>query len=164
MVWEGLDDNGISIEQEIRSLIARHGREVYLRSRTEQKCRCYDPITEEADVDCPTCAGYGFSYKDTKVRAFKYLVSFPTSAAYRKFIADFGVMGVDEVVFYIETKTISPSINDSIIEVITDTKGLVKPPLLIERIHSINQVVDLRENYGQLAYWALRCRKNGLGK
>lgn len=157
-------DGEISVLEEIRALIKDHGREVFLRKRTGQRCRCFDPITEEPEVDCPTCSGYGYVYLDHRVKGFKYLVSFPTSAAYRKFIAEFGVMGTDEVIFYIEAPKLQPSLHDVVVEVITDEYGKVKRPLLIERLHDVNQVVDLRENKGRISYWALRTRRKDLGK
>lgn len=165
MSWEGAEDQfEISVHDEIHELIADHGREVYLRKRTNQKCRCADSITGEAKIDCPTCSGLGYVYLDYKVLAFKYLNTIPPSGAYRKMQATFGVMGTDETIFYIEHLGIYPSIHDCIIEVITDTDGTVSAPPLIERIHSINQIDDLRENHGQVAYWSLRCRRLDTGK
>lgn len=165
MVWEGIEGlEEISVKDEVRSLMARHGREAYLRKRTDQKCRCLDPITEEADVDCPTCSGLGFVYLDHKIRTFKHIITRQVSGSYRKDVAPFGVIGVDEAVMYVETTGINPSIHDWVVEVITDSLGKVDYPAKIERVYDVNDVVDWRENYGQRAFWGLRCRSVALGK
>jgi len=162
--WDGIDDNGISIAQEIASIIARHGRQGYLRKKTEQKCRCLSPITGEADVDCPTCSSTGYVYLDHRIRLFRHVVTRAMSGAHRKDMSPFGVLAVDEAVVYVQHDNLFPSIHDWVIEVITDEKGDIKPPPLIERIYDIAEIYDLREDYGQVAYYALRCRKIEIGK
>lgn len=157
-------DSEISVNLEVKGLLARHGREAYLRKRTGQRCHCLDPQTGEADVDCPTCSGLGYVYLDHVVRIFKVISTRQVSGAYRKEIAPFGVIAIDETVYYVETPSIRPSIHDWVVEVITDAKGKIVRPPLIERAVDVNDVVDLRENYGQLAFWALLCRKVGIGK
>lgn len=165
MVWEGYEDaEEISIKDEIRALIARHGREAYLRKRTDQKCRCMDPITEEADVDCPTCSGLGYVYLDHKIKFYKHIITRAVAGAYRKDVAPFGVVATDEAVMYIEAPGLNPSVHDWLVEVRTDELGKVDYPAKIERAYDVNDVVDYRENYGQIAYWALRTRSVALGK
>lgn len=165
-MWEEIPNNAddISTYNGIKEIIDSQGRDMYLRRRTDQKCRCFDPVTEESNINCSTCSGLGLVYKDKRVRAFRYVVSFPTSAAYRSFQAPWGLMGMDEVIFFIYDKTVHPSISDQMVEVVTDTEGNVNRPPLIERISEINQVDDKRDTFGQLQYWALKCRKASLGK
>lgn len=157
-------DGELVVKDEIRPLIARHGRQVYIRKRTSQRCSCRDPITGEASVDCSLCSSMGWVYLDHLSRAMKDSSTRPVSGSYRKTPTPFGLVSVDEVVIYLETTGINPSIHDWIIEVITDELGNVKRPPKIERIYDVNEVVDLRENYGQIAYWAVRARLIVLGK
>jgi hypothetical protein len=165
MAWENVNDGiELSVSEEIKDLIERHGREGYLRKKTNQRCRCIDPLTGDPEMDCPTCSSTGYVYLDHKIYLFRHVVTRPVSGAYRKDIAPFGILMPEEVVFYIQTAGINPSAHDWVVEVITGADGKVIDPPLIERCHDVNEVYDLRENHGVVAFWTLRTRKIELGK
>jgi len=150
----------IDIQKEIQDLLSVYGREVFLRQKTNQKS---SPFAD--DLESPTSSTLGFVYVDTKIIAYKRIPTEPTAGSYRTIPAGPGFMEVDEALFYFTTTSVFPSVHDWVLEVRNnDTTGKMSQPYDIQRAWDVNQVVDIRDNYGKLAYYMIRSRRVELGK
>jgi len=164
MAFEG----SIDLKQELSDLLKSEGRQMFLRQkRGTQRCACWNDLTKEGDRECPRCSGFGWPYVDKKIWARIEVATQPTSGAYRNPPGAPGFSFVDEYVVYFEQTSqtnVNASVNDWIVECKTKTDGTLWPPYKIERVWDVNEVIDYRENKGQFSFYALRCRRLGLGK
>jgi hypothetical protein len=158
--------DNVNISEQLRELLVEHGREIFVRQKTLQRCSCWNEDQKEADLECASCSGFGWVYVDKRALAFKRIPTQPTGGAYRLNTTPVGMVSVDEAVFYMETITqkVYPSVHDWIVECRTKTDGSLHQPYLIERAWDVNEVVDLREFHSNLSYYTLRCRRVVYGK
>jgi len=154
------------MKDELAELLWDHGREVFLRQKTGQRCVCWDPRVREADPNCPSCSSTGWLYVDKRIRTYKRIPTEPTAGAYRKNPINIGILAVDESVFYLEniTQVVHPSVHDWVVECVTSVCGELVRPYKIERAWSVNEVIDYRERCSTLSYYALRCRRIEVSK
>lgn len=154
------------LAEELKELLDDHGREMFLRQKTDQRCSCYNPATLEADRDCPSCTGFGWVYTDRKILAYRSTTTEPRSGSYRRRQSDLGAVLVDEGSVYFEKKTQSrnPTPHDWILECLTDSHGKLWQPYKILTIWDVNEVTDNREHHSQFSYFSCRVRRLAFGK
>jgi len=152
---------------ELSDFLDERGYEAFLRQKGTQRCHCWDELTKTFDRECPSCGSFGYTYTDKKIRTRKSFNTTSTYGAYRTILTPMGESTVDEATFYFESITqtdVNPSTNDWIVECKTKADGTLWAPYLIERAWSINEVQDLRDQTGQLSFFAARCRRLAFGK
>lgn len=153
-----------SMKEEIRDLLSEYGREAFLRQKTDQRCDCWDEVKKESDPECPSCSNTGWVYLDYKVVVYKLPITQSRSGAYRRRDASPGILHTEEASFYMSEDNIHPSIHDWIVECRTKDDGTLDPPYDIQRIWEVNEVIDYRDNKGNLAFYEVRVKKLATGK
>jgi len=179
MVWEkqtpdanspygnipAIDGSNIDLRREIAECLRVHGHEIFLRTRTDQRCPSHnnDDAFKEFDPRCEFCQGFGFMYKDTKLRSYRRPAfgTFGFTGAAMRF--EPGTMGAEDTVWYFAHEAESV-VGNHIIEVTTDDAGLATKPYNIERTHEIQQAHLTRERSGRPEFWEVLARARRIGK
>lgn len=158
--------DSFEMDVELREFLNTHGRYAFLRQATPQLSSTKDDDTGESDIEDPATSSLGYRYVDRKILTYRWAPTQPTGGAYRLNTTNFGAISVDESVFYVDTlnSCIHPSVHDQIVECITDRKGYLVQPYKIQRLWQVNEVIDYRELGGNIAYYAMRCRRVEVAK
>lgn len=154
------------VGEELQDFLYDHGREMFLRAKTEQRCALYNVHTHEGDRECPSCSGFGWVYSDKKILAYRSKSTEPRSGSYRRRQSDLGAIMVDEANVYFEkvSQALNPTPHDWIVECVTDCEGILEQPYKILAAWDINEVVDNRDHHSKLAYYSCRVRRVAFGK
>lgn len=168
---EPITGDGIDLRAEIAHCLAKHGHTVFLRQLTGQPCACRSSLDDlqkpsphnEFRVDCASCQGFGFMYRDRRIKAFNRPAfgTFGLTGAIQR--APLGGVNVADLVWYFEHDE-QIRVGNHIIEVTGDDEGGVVQAINIERIHEIKQPYPARDRKGRVEFWEVLTREVVLGK
>lgn len=166
--WHNLpafDGEDIDIREVISNCLRDHGHEVFLREPTDQKCPCADTTGafKEFDPRCPDCNGFGFMYRDVKLRTYRRPAFGTFGFTGGTMRHQPGVIGAADLVFYFK-HTAKSVVGDFILEVTTDDLGIATKPYQIERTYEIMLAHLYRERLGRPEYWAALARERRVVK
>lgn len=167
-----LTDAGINIREEFRKFVYdEHGHTVFLRIPTGQVCSCrssqdnlvHPSPYDEFDISCATCQGFGYRYRDKRIRAYRRPAfgTFGFTGGTQR--TQVGVGGVQDQVWYFEHDE-RVDTGSHIIEVTDDDNGLPIEAINIERIHEIKQSHITRDRRGRTEFWEVLTREVIFGK
>lgn len=156
----------IDMSAEMATLLKNRGHYVYLRRAHDRRCGCWNEVLRESDIDCPFCTGTGWLYHDELHKARRMLVTDPGVAAMLETRAPVGLVAAATFVFWFGMDVNpGPGKRDLILEVtLSQSTGLPLQAVHIERIWNIGQVYPLRDQGGNIEFWACWVREGGLGK
>lgn len=163
--------NDIDIRAEFKAIINDHGHTVFLRQSTGQVCACrkrQDNLThpdpfDEFDRSCPGCQGFGYHYRDRRIRAYRRPAfgTFGLTGAVRR--TPVGGVNAGDLVWYFEYGE-QVRIGNHIVEVTDNDLGEPVVAINIERIHEIKQPHITRDRKGRTEFWEVLTREVVLGK
>jgi hypothetical protein len=156
---------GVDIRAVIAECVKNHGHELFLREPTDQKCACAEAsgAFKEFDPRCPECNGFGYIYRDVKLRSYRRPAFGTFGFTGGTIRREPGVIGAADLVFYFK-HTARSVVGDFIIEVTTDDEGLATKPYQIERTYEILLSHLYREKLGRPEYWAALAREKRVVK
>jgi hypothetical protein len=148
--------NKIDVKEEFRVLLEQaEFRWVALRAADlTKKCMyCFmrgGPQYQDNSSVCDKCMGTGHRYTDRIVKTYSY----QTSRAFDR-LTNIGVLSNNTEIYVFEGDAY-PKNTDFVLELDSDeTTRIPRQPFAITRMMKINDVQDLREIDGTIAYW--RC-------
>ena len=161
----------IDLRAEIQQCLEFRGHTVFLRQPTGQRCECQSRHTNlvkpspfaEFDISCATCQGFGYHYRDRRVKAFNRPAfgTFGLTGALQR--TPVGGMNAADLVWYFEHDE-NIRVGSHILEVTGDDAGGIVEAINIERIHEIKQPYPARDQKGRIEFWEVLAREVVFGK
>lgn len=144
----------IDIRESFRKLLNKCGMPVLVHSTDrKQRCRCWDPTSNEPDPRCRLCWGTGWASWVERTLARKDSLSFAPSRPKTTTIEEEGTVTYGACSFYLmHSVTIAPG--DRIYEV----KWVGDKPVGLDRVWFVSNVDDIVCEEGRVEFKVASCR------
>lgn len=127
----------IDIRKQVKELFDQYAHEiVYIRRDEKFRCECYIERSGEPSPSCSKCFGTSYVVQIEKQRTRRNVASIPESMAGASNLQQTGNIAPSAFVYYFEYGVV-PKVNDYLLEVIWDAKGV---PRHVKEKHLISTV------------------------
>jgi len=150
----------IDIRKEIAKLFDQYAHNiVYIRRDERFRCECYVERSGEPLPHCFKCFGTGHIVQIERVRARRKIATVPETLIGVNQMHPAGTLAPKSYIYYFE-HNIHPKVNDLILEVIWDVKGI---PRYIKEKHLISTIEPKLGYKGRVEFYQVYCRYDQKG-
>lgn len=156
--------NDVDLRNEMQTIMRVHGHWGLLRRRIKDRhCSCWDPVNQEARLDCKTCLGSGYAFVDCLIRMRKQ------SSSALEAPSPAGRISETTARIWVQHK-VKPDRGDFIAELAQDPESNLRSfqiqavvPFSVTKMYDIQDVVEMREFGGRVEFFTILVEEADFG-